>query len=123
MTREEILAMPAGYKIDILIAEKIMGWKDKISDHLVRYYETPNGEIFLKNDVSHYSTDISAAWQVVEKLKREGYPNPQLYTIDEDDLWHVAIRTHGDMGYDDTEAETAPLAICRAALLAILEKE
>jgi hypothetical protein len=57
-----------------------------------------------------YSADIAAAWKVVEKMK-----------------WFCLQRSHGYWvcEYDDgkyiktVDADTAPLAICRASLLAV----
>ncbi len=66
-----------------------------------------------------YSGDISAAWLVVEKMR----PTHGFW-IDGDDGYEVEFQ-HGMVGAPEfrigtSKADTAPLAICRAALLAIL---
>jgi len=98
MTRDEILAMKPGRELDALIAEKVMGWSWGIIGDLI----------------PAYSTDISAAWEVVEEMG---------------DCLH--LRQHGEQGeweawfcgYPNSKAhgETAPEAICKAALLAVMD--
>ena len=58
-----------------------------------------------------YSTDPAAAWQVVEKMTADG---AHLFAMsrDRDGRYFVEIEYHG------VYADTAPLAICRAALRA-----
>jgi len=56
-----------------------------------------------------YSTDIAAAWEVVEEMELVvGYG--LLYK------WHVRNSWEDDLASVHTNADTAPLAICRAAL-------
>ena len=103
MTKEEILAMEAGIDLDLLIT------KEFFSD--VGYHE--------------YSTDISAAWKVVEKL---------LTVVNIVDVWGSYIgQEHGGfycrirggitLGLEFTVGpyQGAPEAICKAALLAKLK--
>jgi hypothetical protein len=135
--------MEAGRELDALIAEKVMGIDPTADDQLLydkRYLtkydakrilagETSVG-IVLSNDKSfndvvkflpgcpHYSTDIAAAWQVVEKMEQR----LDLCWLGPGDVW-VAVLGNGeeDYQYGDAMAPTAPLAICRAALKAIGE--
>jgi hypothetical protein len=97
MTREEILNMPAGREMDALIAEKVIDpdW------------------VKLKNLCPHYSTDIAAAWELVEKMK--------YFTLYRGDgYWECE---YSGQYLESIDAETAPLAICRAALLAVIESD
>lgn len=59
-------------EIDALIAEKVMGFNVRAEgrDHVGPCYSEGG---FHEEPVPHYSTDIAAAWQVVEKLS---LPNP-----------------------------------------------
>lgn len=71
--------------------------------------------------IPHYSTDIAAAWEVVEKLHKHF------------DTVTVSLRLDGitvDIGdaeatmpivhaYDDYRSSTVPLVVCRAALAAL----
>jgi hypothetical protein len=101
MTHEEILNMPAGREMDALIAEKVMGVK--------LFCFCP-------------STDIAAAWQVVDYFaKKYGDVCLEMVLVENETLtgqeWCVSLRLDADIAL----ADTAPLAICRAALLAVKE--
>lgn len=137
MTREEILAMPAGPKLDALIAEKVMGWTSYESHLTCEDFGTrgeplifwnPPGMTSAGATLPPFSTDIAAAWQVVERL------------IERKVLLWVHVSPAGNYRCEcrqvvqsevtkswyqrraaDVIAETAPLAICHAALLATLE--
>lgn len=149
MTKEEILAMEAGPEMDALVAEKIMGWKrvqppkwdydgplpDQgevlASPCLIElinngeYKWPPKGVIpftFFIN--KRYSTDMAAAWEVVEKFTANG----EFARIERGTTgglgcpviphWEVGLSKDGYCYW--SKAPTAPLAICRAALLAKL---
>lgn len=66
--------MKPGRELDALVAEKVMGWKftggfstdpELGSD---RWATDSNGHERFYQDVPYYSTDIAAAWEVVEIL-------------------------------------------------------
>ena len=126
MTRDEILAMEAGPELDALVAEKVMGWQLTSAYQLGPAWarDIPWGELVLKNAVAYYahewgpSTDIAPAWKVVEKMHKE-------YGIDVNGLASggFVCTIYGVDGHWRTYDETAPLAICRAALLAVMEVE
>lgn len=62
--------MKAGREMDALVAEKVMGWTDRHGEFAIPPDTSPHrGAIrYMPEKVPPYSTDISAAWQVVEKL-------------------------------------------------------
>lgn len=105
MTREEILNMPAGREMDAWIAE-IVGWI--IEDFTAI---SPRGSRWARNAhgdddwLPYYSTDVLAAWEIIER-----YTDAVVEKVGE----HYYVNLFVDSAY----AETAPLAICRAALLA-----
>lgn len=109
MTRDEILSMEAGREMDVTIGYHVM---DLVAPP----------EIY-----PDYSTDIAAAWEVVEKL--ENYPQHILFEIvrkgiNPNIFWWAEFREcHRESKFRNfiAYAEIAPLAICRAALLAIME--
>lgn len=109
MNKEQILEMKPGRELDALVAEKVT--------HFVSLTTAPNFEGTF-GYLPPYSTDIVAAWEVANRYwsfdLRKG-PDGQLWTFriidDEGDI--VAL----------SSCETAPLAICRAALLDVLKKE
>ena len=116
MTRDEILKLEAGRELDALVAEQVMGFVDlgplQLAD--LRYQKPTTDGVVVLGRLPNYSTDIAAAWQVVEKISK---------------LYHVEIENF-DGGYGVTlddysqtweaHAPTAPLAISRAALLAVM---
>lgn len=146
MTREEIMAMKPGRKLDALVAEKIMGLRVVAHDwpcgrdpefgdyEAASFWEEEmeeRGPVYVPEDgswppkylldvkahyayvepVPFYSTDIAAAWQVVEKMITD--KGLFCLTIDDesDGFWcHFGNCAHEAYG-------TAPEAICKAALL------
>lgn len=104
--------MDAGRELDALIAEKVMGWTWKEVEGEQYLYPPRPGDV----NIPHYSTDIAAAWQVVEKLAELG----MLTSV----CWGRS-GNHGIIASVDIleggfnkpiAAHTAPLAICLAAL-------
>lgn len=122
------IAMEAGRELDALIAEKVMGWSYK------PYYN--GGGEWVKDgrkvafggfdggSLPRYSTDIAAAWLVVEKMGNwHGFDflvqmlqprGSNTYEAGwyEQDYDGFQPRATGD-------ADTVPLAICLAALKTI----
>jgi hypothetical protein len=111
-------------ELDALVAEKVFGWQrceaqlHPTDNRMIRGvgYCPPNwgtGERDV-DVVPDYSTDIAAAWQVVEKMRGVivsiNPPNDA-----HDDEWCVEW-FDGVHTLDAACAATAPLAICRAAL-------
>ena len=114
--------MPAGRVMDALVAE-LMGVHLTLPNYPQGMYPDP------------YSTNIVAAWEVVDAMSRRGIwlsvsdHRHGLYGIDnpEPHWWVTWMRTdreinptcpEGDIEWE-TQADTAPLAICRAALKAV----
>lgn len=147
MTPEDIDKLEAGRELDALIAERVMGWKWCASPNTFKpgrpwrrwlaepYRNMPvwdgvtempiDGLFDEESNVLYYSTDIAAAWEVVEKL-RETWP-VVLVTVGPK---HYDVEINTDKGspshyrlVEDAQAETLPLAICRAALKAISTQE
>ncbi len=108
-TREQILAEPAGPTLDRLVAAHVLGYRfdgDTLTDGH-RCWPIPE-----------YSADIAAAWELVEKRSSSEF---RFMLVRYRDGWFCEFRERGI--YGDIEpliATTAPLAICRAALLATL---
>lgn len=107
--------MNAGRELDALVAEKVMGlapveWS---GDCLVHGNQETGGI------VPAYSTNIPAAWKVVEKLHGE-----HTFGLDwlgfEGEEWRCVFNwgKDEDRGFAHAVAATAPLAICLAALQA-----
>lgn len=119
--------LPAGRELDALVAEKVMGWH-RTSDSLgnERWADANGRQHRYVNRVEHGgepamfwcpSLSIAAAWEVVEKLWRNG--STIVEALDGDlggrGFWVSFDGTVGKSAF----AISAPLAICRAALKAV----
>jgi hypothetical protein len=102
----------AGRELDALVAERVFGWTECDPDArpFGAVFEEPgygrasNGD---RRFIPTYSTDIDAAWQVVERVGERCCD----FTLERaGSAWHADFR----MGV--ATATTAPLAICLAAL-------
>lgn len=100
----DIDKLAAGRELDILVAEKVFGLTvvpDPVTLRGVSIGEAgQNGE-----DLPKYSADIAAAWKVLEQ-----FPSSCLSKAGN---WSCMIANGPGV------ADTAPLAICRAALKAL----
>ena len=99
MTRDEILAMKAGFDLDCLVADTL-------------------GLGFL-----YYSTGISAAWQVVETLQKKQTVHILLCTLSNTCIIDLGFEVGKVAIESETILEAFCEAICKAALLARLDKE
>lgn len=121
--------MNAGPELDALIATKVMGWTRGISDVCnVLGWRTPDSIwVHDADGVPHYSTDIAAAWEVVEQLK--AHKDYVSFGLTDDSNSSTATFANFEgvwfagfglgVGGECVGAATAPLAICLAALKAI----
>ena len=116
--------IPAGQELDALIAEKVFGRRSisrtvSVRSHFGNLDKTVT---YLENgrEVPPYSTDIAAAWLVVEKLENQGWhlilnnlgqPHSGKWSAQFTDVFG-RVQVYG-------EAETSPHAICLAALKTI----
>jgi hypothetical protein len=135
LTREEIENMPAGEQMDIAIAEHVLGhvWVHNkrygcllSSDHamaaiaegLVKAGKHPEHEASCCiSPLDRYSNVVEAAWLVTDFLLAKGWH----YTVASSYVTGTLAQLKG-VGVDklyQARADTAPLAICRAALLTV----
>lgn len=127
MKRNYIKNLPAGKEIDALIAEKVMGFTISETDlggNPGKFITFNNGATQICYSVLNYSLNISSAWDVVEKMQDKfsfvlSYDDPP---SDDEHKWSCEFFYKGDPAYIDHEvyAPTAPLAICRVALLCVM---
>lgn len=137
--------LKAGRELDALVAEKVMGWrpmqggvsmeigeKDDLWEDGSRKWYGKDGDPRPMRLLPSpkFSTDIAAAWLVVEKLIARG-DEFTLERISLDKVWRAKVypftkdKGWAGGGYFTSSndvavnAKTAPLAICRAALLAV----
>lgn len=110
--------MAAGGDLDAAIAEKVMGWT-------ALFQVDGNGLWAGLSDgserpayVPSYSTDIAAAWQVVENLRARGCEFSLSERATDESAWHCAFFPKGGscgIGFGGT----VPEVICIAALDAV----
>ena len=103
MTREEILGMEAGFALDTLVELHVF-------NHTKSMYL----------QAGPYSTDIKAAWEVVEKLVTSN-KRVMIYNLIQGFKVKIFLST-GEV-IVNINAKTVPEAICKAALLAMLAEK
>jgi len=121
----------ASREMDALIAEKVMGLETELiitalhGEELLYF-----GEDRFLCHVPHYSVNISAAWEVVEKWNEKSFHIMRFsHRSEGGSEMAVALESRWYRASFDasarvfSEAESAPLAICRAALKAVEGKE
>lgn len=121
--------LKAGPELDALVAERVMGtvpcddWRGfhAARGEWIRNEPHEGHKCYPRECCPAYSMLISAAWQVVEKMRS----NDWWYAISHDrdgvevEFWKSPKRNYqpGPGTYEN--ADTAPLAICLAALKAV----
>lgn len=118
MTKDEILGMEAGLELDAAIT-RFMGW-ERVTE--TSHYAYRPGchtySIFELTVFPNYSTDIKAAWEVVEKMMPDICINYLGgFNSSAQEGWHACIKDIHVFG-----CKTAPEAICKAALLVMLDE-
>ncbi len=101
MTDTEIDHLQAGRELDVLVGHKLMGLRNE-----------------PKERIPNFSTDMTAAWQVLERWSLSIGPTSAPLHGDENTEWGCTdnVIDCEDRGDLLTKAPTAPLAICRMAL-------
>lgn len=125
MTEKEFLAL-APREQDALVAEKVMGWTLELRKYVwedpSEFYRSDHADFHdgrcipiteASGYLRPYTTDISAAWEVVEKMG--GYGR-SLFEWSEGWIFEL-VTSDGESVVG--QAYTAPLAICIAALKAV----
>lgn len=112
--------MKASRELDALVAKKVMGFRvlstwdaDGTPKHVI---DANQCEVDTAYWPPAYSTDIAAAWEVVEKTKLlDTYVLTRAYAGEK---WQV-IEMGGDWQNPIATGDSAPHAICLAALKAV----
>lgn len=117
----------SGEALDARVAVEVMGWRQHsdMKDCWTGDDMPKLGQMrFVPYKQKHYfcpSTDIAAAWEVVEKMRCEGRHVAVSVVGAENPTWICLIGYPGDTDPRSArrtvaESPTAPLAICLAAL-------
>lgn len=118
--------MKPGRELDALVAEKVMGW-NRLGRDGPSLFGTPprhrttddlSGTGTGQWHVPRYSTDIAAAWEVVERLDMLGSDGPEggLVLLRSGDVYML----QDEVGIHYESAPTAQHAICLAAIKAVV---
>jgi Phage ABA sandwich domain len=107
--------MKPGLDLDLLIAQRVMGIKTEIGEEVEAIHTIPHfGRVTYGYLPLPYSTDIAAAWEVVEKMKVGIKINGSV-------KGKFQVLLINESGTDTFEgfSNTVPHAICLAALKAV----
>lgn len=110
-------------EIDALVAEKVMGWTWQTHwgpEEMRSLFPPPNSDMGYHPDVPEFSTDISAAFQVLAS-KPVGEWCPSLHMQDSGE-WYCEIKLGYNTSYRKAvgaSASTLAMAICLTALQAV----
>ena len=129
MTDEEIDQLKAGPEFDALVAENVMGWIKEGPYLGSLFWITTEGNMHPRTDAWCPSSDIAAAWEVVEQLRKleprgdakfgiKGR-SPEIVVVWQGTNFYCKIDGQGIFREFHGEGDTAQLAICRAALKAV----
>lgn len=116
--------MEAGRELDAVVAEKVMGWKKTPVDNYPWQMLPPDATELKVKSCPRYSTDIAAAWQVVERFRRGSEQTGVAACVGieicdgcepDTTVWIYSPM----IAHVEVTEQNAPLAICLAALKAI----
>lgn len=112
-------------EIDVLIAEKIFNWEwsnirerkflsPPLTDEISNWTGMWN-EKGIPHYLPHYSTNISDAWEIVEKMRKD---NDYWFELTTDKSFSLDYRCYFQLDDNEFEAiaSTAPMSICLVAL-------
>jgi Phage ABA sandwich domain len=114
--------MKIGRELDSIVSQEIFGAEYPFNDFFKDYVRLWVEDPIAFEDCPHYSTDISEAWKVVEKLLIM-LPNQDFHIehwADENSAgWQVSSCFELGNWKKWVKAKTLPHAICLAALKAV----
>ena len=132
MKETEILNLK-GRELDALIAKHVMGWEIGIGGDLAHNKEVGISYAIDKEYLSlafvqgfFPSTDIAAAWKVVEKMQADGWMFKMVSCIDDCEatfLYEVPKTAGSKWVWHEAYGEDDPCTICHAALIAIMDQK
>lgn len=122
--------MKPGRELDALIAEKVMGlelkqpkgvaWRENTWVYAINDFRD-SGPMYVV-DCDFYSTDISAAWEVVDNLRYRKIPISIAHVFfPAEERWEYIAKAENvqPYGFEFATSDSAPHAICLAALKAV----
>ena len=121
--------MKAGKEVDTLVAEKLMGWHSAHNEAYPLQWTTPTGLVTWEHTsygAFKPSSDIATAWELLEKMRlKYGHVVVAWHPFDaipDGEGGDYAVYSHWSCYIEEVgeaTADTAPLAICLAALKSV----
>lgn len=106
--KPEATSIEPGLELDKLIAEKVLGWYQDSDVGGPRAWWRDKDDTENIFHLNYFSTDIKAAWELVEKF--------ELCIVPWDAGWSAFAPYRFGRDCERNKAPTAPHAICLAAL-------
>ena len=103
-------------ELDRAIATEVMGWQDHPSFAFALDVPGSDEPAYRYKESWSPSTDISHAWEVVEKMRERRW---QFNRHPESDQWQAIVNCRALRDTKSACVETLPRAICLAALAAV----
>ncbi|MGE5582771.1 MAG: BC1872 family protein [Bacillota bacterium] len=135
LTPEMIENEPPGVRLDSWVNENVMIVPPlfvytEVGEETVDYYPQGHRERIavhdraMANEVPKYSTDIAAAWKVVETINGRGWPFSIRLREDGRVITECGSNkcNSGVFYHDGAYYSTVPESICKAALLGMLDE-
>ncbi len=120
MTYDEIMALEVGPEMDAAVARGVFDateWcPDDPDDALCQCERTPPRTVHCRDPLPEFSSDDAATLQVVDKMIARGYGFELSYGACVCNFWDCYFT-----GMGTVYGKTRGMAVCRAALLAIIE--
>ncbi len=113
--------MRAGKEMDALVAEKVLNYSLTGDKYII--LDIGIGERGGVKAVPNYSTDIAEAWEVVEKITEKHWKFKLRRLPGKDYMAYFQNLLSFPTESESAPSKSAPLAICRAALKAVLGRD
>jgi hypothetical protein len=111
LTDQDIGAIPAGLELDIAVEKAVMPGNINFD----QFCNSPR--LVQRHLIAHYSTDMQAAWQVIQMVRGWNFYHRQRFLVE---LWLEVSKANG---FSVSEYEllwnTRAEHVCRAALKAL----
>lgn len=134
ITRETLLKMKPGPKLNALVAENIMKWETSLYSPTKMCWHDPEDKkkprwVNVECHSGPYegfdpSKCIECAWETADKFTEFGFAVHCCRRKEQgDDKWKCVVAVNAQGVFVEARADTAPEAICKASLLACIGGE
>lgn len=110
-------------ELDLLVAVRVLGWAAPKRREAGATWTMPSGAGASEGAIPRYSSDIAAAWEVVERMRADHFFSMQAKNLTLGEPVCASFARDGASGHAPMDvftatADSAPAAICLAALAA-----